>query len=108
MWVWLISFSYCRCNEEDIEKEVELLRGKLLSEGYKAFPGMGDSHHLAVEMEKRNESIRKAFGISKDYVCGSAFDIAQQAVRAAERKAKREEREAEKEQFKNETSIEAP
>lgn len=74
----------------------------MLSDGYKALPGMMDSHHLAVETEKRNESIRKAFGISKDYVSGSAFDFLQQQEKAAERKAERAEKEAEKERAKEE------
>ena len=66
---------------------------------------MLDSHHLAVETEKRNESIRQAFGISKDYVSGSAFDFLQQQEKAAERKAAREEREAERERLKQEQAI---
>ena len=61
---------------------------------------MMDSHHLALEMEKRNESIRKAFGIREDYVGGSAFDFLEQQAKAAERKAKREEEEEEREKQK--------
>lgn len=61
-----------------------------------------DSHHLAVETEKRNENIRKAFGISENYVGGSAFDFLAQQEKAAEKKAKREEEEAEKERLKAE------
>ena len=81
---------------------MESLRQKLLADGYQALPGMMDSHHLAVEMEKRNESIREAFGISKDYVGGSAFDFLEQQAKVAERKAKREEEEAEREKLKAE------
>lgn len=79
---------------------MDALREKLLSQGYKALPGMMDSHHLAVEMEKRNESIRKAFGIREDYIGGSAFDFLEQQAKAAERKAKREEEEEEREKQK--------
>jgi serine/arginine repetitive matrix protein 2 len=90
------------CEDDEVDKEVNKLRDKLLSEGYQSLPGMMDSHHLAMETEKRNENIRKAFGISKDYVGGSAFDFLQQQEKAAERKAAREEREAEKERLKME------
>lgn len=86
---------------------MELLRGKLLSDGYKSIPGMIDSHHLAAETEKRNENIRKAFGISKDYVGGSAFDFLQQQEKATERRAKKDEEEVERERLKTEKAAEA-
>lgn len=51
-----------------------------------------DSHELAAASEQKNEKFRAAFGISKDYVSGSAFDETRQAQKAEEAAAKRQER----------------
>lgn len=94
---------FYRYPEDEIEGEVEALRQRLLSEGYKDLStSVVDSHHMAVVNEKKNEKFRNAFGISKEYMGGSAFDPNRQAEKVAERKAKREEREAERERKKQE------
>ena len=48
-------------------------------------PGSWDTHHIAAATERKNEKFRQAFGISKDYVGGSAFDIGHKAMKAAQR-----------------------
>ena len=55
---------------------------------------------MAAVNEKKNELFRNAFGISQDYIRGSAFDPNRQASKAAEREAKRMEKAAEKERLK--------
>jgi len=72
---------------------VSELREKLRKEGYQSTlygGGSGDSHQVAEAMQRKNEELRAAFGIREDYVEGSAFDIGQQAARAAEARAQRE------------------
>ena len=76
---------------------------RLLSEGYKDMTTSSvDSHHMAVVNEKKNEKFRNAFGISKEYQGGSAFDPNRQAMKAAEREAKRQERAMERERLARE------
>lgn len=96
-----------RYPDDEIEGEVEALRQRLLAEGYQDLSTSSvDSHHMAVVNEKKNEKFRNAFGISKEYMGGSAFDPNRQAEKAAERQAKREEREAEREKKKQEREAE--
>ena len=54
-------------------------------------PSSWDSHQLAAATEKKNEKFRSAFGISSDYVGGSAFDDTLKAMKAEEAAAKKEE-----------------
>ena len=53
--------------------------------------GAGDSHQIAEASQKKNQELRAAFGIRDDYVEGSAFDIGQQAAKAAKARAEKEE-----------------
>ena len=68
------------------------LREELKKEGYQSvqFGGSGDSHQLAEATLRKNKELKLAFGIRDDYVEGSAFDVGQQAVKAALTKAERE------------------
>lgn len=96
-----------RYPEEEIDKEVDGLRDSLLAEGYKDLStSTMDSHHMAIVNEEKNEKFRNAFGISKDYMGGSAFDPDRQAAKAAEREAKRQEKAAEKEAARLERTAE--
>lgn len=83
--------SYGRYSQEDVDREVEVLRGKLLSDGYHDLtnPNTQDSHFLAIINEKKNERFRSAFNISKDYVSGSAFNDEYRANKMAEGKEKK-------------------
>ena len=83
-----------RYSESEIEREVEKLRGKLLQEGFQAAmvdPSSWNSHQVAAATEKKNDKFRAAFGISTDYVSGSAFDDTMKALKAEEAAAKRQE-----------------
>ena len=96
-----------RYPEEEIEREVEALRESLLADGYKDLTTSAvDSHHMAIVNEQKNEKFRNAFGISKEYMGGSAFDPTRQAEKAAEREAKRQEKAAEREALKQEKAAE--
>ena len=68
------------------------LREELLKEGYQANPygGSGDTHQMAEASQRKNQELRAAFGIRDDYVEGSAFDVGQQAAKAARARAERE------------------
>lgn len=68
------------------------LREDLKKEGYQSSygGGVGDTHQMAEASQKKNQELRAAFGIRDDYVEGSAFDVGQQAARAAQAKAERE------------------
>ncbi len=69
------------------------LREELKKEGYQSVQyggGAGDTHQLAEATLRKNKELRSAFGIRDDYVEGSAFDVGQQAARAALAKAERE------------------
>jgi hypothetical protein len=69
------------------------LREELKKEGYQAVPhggGAGDTHQMAEATQRKNQQLRAAFGIRDDYVEGSAFDIGQQAAKAALTKAQKE------------------
>ena len=85
-----------RYSEAEIEHEVEKLRGRLLQEGFQtamADPSSWNTHQVAAASEKKNEKFRAAFGISADYVSGSAFDETQKALKAEEAAAKKQEME---------------
>lgn len=71
---------------------MEKLREDLKKEGYQSLPGAGegDSHQIAEATQRKNKQLRAAFGIREDYVEGSAFDVGQQAVKAALAQAERE------------------
>ena len=66
---------------------MDSLRSKLRQETAQDVggPGAWDTHHIAAAAEKKNEKFRQAFGISKDYVGGSAFDAGHKAMKAAQR-----------------------
>ncbi len=69
------------------------LRAELKKEGYQSVPhggGAGDTHQIAEATQRKKQQLRAAFGIRDDYVEGSAFDIGQQAAKAALAKAERE------------------
>ena len=91
--IYLLILSY---SETEIEREIEKLRGRLLQEGFQAAmidPSSWDSHQVAAATEKKNEKFRAAFGISSEYVGGSAFDDTLKALKAEEAAAKKEEEE---------------
>ena len=86
----------CRYSESEINSQVLELRAELKKEGYHSVPhggGAGDTHQMAEATQRKNQQLRAAFGISDDYVEGSAFDIGQQAAKAAQREKEREEAE---------------
>lgn len=58
-----------------------------------ANPSSWNTHQVAAATEKKNENFRAAFGISSDYVSGSAFDETQKALKAEAAAAKRQEME---------------
>lgn len=69
------------------------LREELKKQGYQSVPhggGAGDTHQIAEATQRKNKELRAAFGIRDDYVEGSAFDVGQQAAKAALAKAERE------------------
>ncbi|KAI5480577.1 pre-mRNA-splicing factor Cwf21 [Pseudohyphozyma bogoriensis] len=89
--------------EEEIEKQVQALREKLLavSEGQSGKERTGEiksweRHELGQAKQVANERLRMAMGISKDHVEGLAFDQEAQArikvEKAQERERAREER----------------
>lgn len=51
------------------------LRTKLLGDGYRAVEDSTDTHQLAEANLKKNQELRKAFGIRDDYVDGSSFSV---------------------------------
>ncbi len=70
------------------------LRAELKGEGYQAGRLRGDggdsSHQVAEATQKKNAQLKAAFGISENYVEGSAFDVTQQMTRKAEREKEAE------------------
>lgn len=83
----------CRYSASEISSQVSELREELKKEGYQPVPhggGVGDSHQVAEATQRKNQQLRAAFGIRDDYVEGSAFDVGQQAAKAALAKAERE------------------
>lgn len=88
-------------DDEEIEKKVSVFRQMLLQKE-EALPGKEDSsgrpvatetHQIAEMKEQENEKLRSAFGISKSYVQGAAFDP---EARKLQRQREAEEREAER------------
>lgn len=78
---------------DEISSKVSELREELKKEGYQSVPyggGAGDTHQAAEATQRKNQQLRAAFGIREDYVEGSAFDVGQQAAKAALAKAERE------------------
>ena len=83
----------CRYADDEIEEQVAALREELKGEGYHSSSlrgGGADSHQVAEATQKKNEQLKAAFGISEDYVEGSAFDVGQQMARKAEREKEAE------------------
>lgn len=75
-----------RYTESEIEQRVSELREELRKKGYQFDPQggeTGNSHQMAEASQRKDQELRAAFGIRDDYVEGSAFNIGQQAVKAA-------------------------
>ncbi|KAI9476318.1 MAG: cwf21 domain-containing protein [Benjaminiella poitrasii] len=83
-------------DDEAIEEKVDNLRNELLADIEKIGETDGknlkeyETHQLSAAKEKANEKMKKALGINKEYVEGSAFDRELQEKLREERKAKRE------------------
>ncbi|KAJ3038491.1 RNA-splicing factor [Rhizophlyctis rosea] len=84
--------------EEEIEERVSALREKLLKNLQKMTQDEKtlkehQVHQLAEAKEKKNAEMQRAFGISKDFVEGAAFDRDLQERLKQERAEKRQQRE---------------
>ncbi len=88
-------------DEEEIEKQTDELRKKLLKEmargGGRGTNGKGlkmhQVHELAEAKIKQDDRFRSALGISKDYEEGSHWRKQEERVKAANEKAEKMEKE---------------
>eukprot|EP00912_Choanoflagellata_sp_UC4_P000899 UC4_evm2s553 len=78
--------------EEEIEERIAKYREDLLkkSAAMTADKNSRETHAMAAANVKKNQKLMSAFGISKDYESGSAFDPEAQERRKQERMAQRE------------------
>ena len=90
---------FCRHSDGEIEQQVVQLRETLTQEGYKSRPlnplSVYETHKIAEASEQKKQQLKAAFGIREDYQEGSAFDVVQQALRAAQAKEEREKQQLE-------------
>lgn len=80
----------CSYNEEEVTKQVTLLRASLSKKPRPIDPYSSDSHMIAEASEAKKKQLKNAFGIREDYVEGSAFNQEAQKLRAAQEKEERE------------------
>ncbi len=62
-------------SEAEILEKVTELRTSLLGNGYQSVGDTNETHQCAEANLKKNQELKRAFGIREDYVDGSSFSV---------------------------------
>lgn len=86
------TFHTCSYNDKEIEEEVSALRTSLSQKSRTVDHTASGTHLLAEASEAKKQQLKNAFGISENYVEGSAFSRETQARWEAQEKTEGEEK----------------